>query len=357
MPMEGSEDEDAVNSGLIREALTLYIDKTRRDEVETRSWIRQPNNFISVVAIVLSLAGVVYQFAKDRVDGIDQDLASVSQIASELAQMDGQLLSATNVSQDAQLAMNNRRVVLLAEADRLINDLGNRVPTAQLAVLAPEYADIGDANTALKYLRLLTDPPASQTERLEAWRSIGVLLSYEGPGSLNDSRSAFQQAAAVFQNPTDIGSIGLEITVHEQWSAVEAQTSNYFAAATQISDARFLLDKFACIPARAPIVERVDTEGQQALQNLRRFEPSEAAAAQVDWSHAVDTDVCPKTEAQPQVSANTVSVLKTTTTTVCHFADGPRKGTTFDFRQFGIAGIPVGAPCTDGQGSDGVAVQ
>lgn len=43
-------------------------------------------------------------------------------------------------------------------------------------------------------------------------------------------------------------------------------------------------------------------------------------------------------------------------TTVCQFTSGPRTGTSFDFATLGIQGIPVGSPCTDGQGSNGSAV-
>jgi hypothetical protein len=43
-------------------------------------------------------------------------------------------------------------------------------------------------------------------------------------------------------------------------------------------------------------------------------------------------------------------------TTVCQFQSGPRAGTTFDFATLGIQGIPVGLPCTDGQGSSGIAI-
>ena len=43
-------------------------------------------------------------------------------------------------------------------------------------------------------------------------------------------------------------------------------------------------------------------------------------------------------------------------TTVCQFTQGPRQGSTFDFAQFGVQGIPVGSPCQDGQGSTGVAI-
>jgi hypothetical protein len=43
-------------------------------------------------------------------------------------------------------------------------------------------------------------------------------------------------------------------------------------------------------------------------------------------------------------------------TTICQFSSGPKAGTTFDFKPFGVQPIPSGSPCTDGQGSNGVAV-
>jgi len=43
-------------------------------------------------------------------------------------------------------------------------------------------------------------------------------------------------------------------------------------------------------------------------------------------------------------------------TTVCKFSSGPKAGTTFDFKRFGVQPIPVGYPCTDGQGSNGTAI-
>ena len=57
--------------------------------------------------------------------------------------------------------------------------------------------------------------------------------------------------------------------------------------------------------------------------------------------------------AQTQGSGGTMSNV----TTICQFSTGPRSGTRFDFAQFGVQPVPVGAPCTDGQGSNGIAVR
>jgi hypothetical protein len=42
--------------------------------------------------------------------------------------------------------------------------------------------------------------------------------------------------------------------------------------------------------------------------------------------------------------------------TVCQFSSGPRAGTSFDFQPYGVKPFPVGHPCTDFQGSNGVAM-
>jgi hypothetical protein len=42
-------------------------------------------------------------------------------------------------------------------------------------------------------------------------------------------------------------------------------------------------------------------------------------------------------------------------TTVCRFNSGPKAGTSFDFQPYGAQPLPVGHPCTDFQGSTGIA--
>ena len=41
--------------------------------------------------------------------------------------------------------------------------------------------------------------------------------------------------------------------------------------------------------------------------------------------------------------------------TICQFSSGPRAGTIFDFQPYGVKPIPIGHPCTDFQGSNGIA--
>lgn len=354
--MEHPENKEIGNNELTHQALSLFVEKMRRENAETRSWIRQPNNFISAVAIVLSLMGIAYQIYRDWTDGVNQDLASLSKTASDLTQLDYQTATATNLSDDYRVFVNNRRTVLVAEASRLIKALGNKVPPAQLAAIAPEYAQIGDSSTALKYLQLLTQPSSSPAERLSGWRSIAVLYADEGPDKFEDARNAFAEAANVYTDPKDFGPIGLELTVREQWATFESAAQNYVAEFQNINEARLLLNRYPCMPGREAVVARVDAEGQRALDHLLKSDPAKASSNQLAWNEVTSADKCPKT-ATPPPAPNAIGQFNSGgTTTVCRFTSGPRAGTVFDFKQFGVQGIPVGSPCTDGQGSNGTAL-
>ena len=152
-------------SELLGEALGLYVQKTRSENEESRSWIRQPNNFISAVAIVLSLVSLGYGLLKDHFDGIDKNLQYLSTVVEDLTKLDSDILTAKlNDPQGLAafgIVLNNRRVALLAEADRLITDLGNRVPVAQLAVLGPEYVQLEEYTKAIQYFSLTAERASS----------------------------------------------------------------------------------------------------------------------------------------------------------------------------------------------------
>jgi hypothetical protein len=72
----------------LKEALQLYVDIASKDLVDSKSWIRQPNNLISVVAICISILGVIYGFYKDIVETNDKNLQELSNIVSDLTKLD-----------------------------------------------------------------------------------------------------------------------------------------------------------------------------------------------------------------------------------------------------------------------------
>jgi tetratricopeptide (TPR) repeat protein len=359
--MDQSHTDTAERDQLVKSALHLFIQKARREDAEARSWIRQPNNFISAVAIVLSLLSVAYQLRKDYTDGIDKDLAALSSIVSDINKLESDALTTSITNQEAMsnfgTVIANRRVALLAEADRLINGLGNKAPNAQLAILGPEYVQIGDYDTALKDFVYLTQPTVPEMEQISAWRSIAILYFDEGPDKYGKAREAFTKAAQVQPDPKGIGSINVVLEVREQWSSVEMAAGQIPAAFAQVNMARALVTRLPCLPEQATIAIRVESEAAKVLAALKDRDPVSALAAETQWQRTVAADTCAARSEAQSSPKSTEAATSSEPTTICEFARGPRAGTRIDFKSYGVQPIPVGSPCTDGMGSNGIAVR
>jgi hypothetical protein len=286
--------DDSARSQLIDDALRLYIGKSQRENTEDKSWIRQPNNFISAVAIVISLLSVAYGFIKDYYDGIDKNLQSLSAAVSDLTKIDTDTLAAATTNTDPaalsniELVLNNRRIALLAEADRLIAQLGKRAPRTQLAVLGPAYVQVNDYATATKYFLLLTDPSEAPTLRLEAWRSLAATYIIEGRDYYDKARDAFRNAAGVFPKPTDVGSLMLAMNVYEQWAQFELVTSNFQSALQQFENARQLGAQLPCPTLRPSNLTRINGELQQTIMQFQSRDPDGAKQAMPSLAAASD---------------------------------------------------------------------
>jgi hypothetical protein len=263
------EDSHVSRSRLMGEALDLYIQKINRENKESRSWIRQPNNLISVVAIVLSLASLGWTLWKDHYDGIDKNLQSLSTAVADLTKLDSDVLTATMTDPQRVAALglviNNRRVALLAEADRLIGDLGDRAPVAQLAVLGPAYAQVNEYTKAIKYFSITAERASSLTLRSEAWRSMALAYEYMGSDYDRNVRDAFARAAQVSPDPKEIGSIAVVTKIYDQWAQFEAGRGNYADALSRFADARRFAMKLPCPTPRSDFIANLGHDVTQAF--------------------------------------------------------------------------------------------
>ncbi len=77
--------------------------------------------------------------------------------------------------------INNRRLALLTEADRLTDDLGGDAPPAQLAVLGAAFAQNLDYAKAEKYFSKTTDAKNPIPQRVAGLRSLAILDYERGP--------------------------------------------------------------------------------------------------------------------------------------------------------------------------------
>src|ERR1700674_4905955 len=111
-----------IDAALVNAALEAYL-KSEPGKPDT--WIRHPNNLISVVAIVLSILGVVYGFYKDWKDSIDRNLQALTTITTDLAKLDTEYFLAAG-----QSARENRQ-----EQDRLL-EIGRSLASRRWALLA-----------------------------------------------------------------------------------------------------------------------------------------------------------------------------------------------------------------------------
>jgi hypothetical protein len=173
--------------------------------------------------------------------------------------------------------VNNRRIALLAEADRLIGDLGKRVPVAQLAVLGPAYVQVNEYKKAIEYFSMTASRSLSPTLQSEAWRSMAVAYGYMGPTYDKDVRDAFTRAAQVFPDPQDIGSIILVSTIYEQWAQFEASGANYADALSRFADARRFATKLPCPAPRNDFFARLGPEVTLAFAGYHPEDPKKDA--------------------------------------------------------------------------------
>lgn len=269
-----------IDRNLIRDALHLYTDKTRKELSERKSWVRQPNNLISVVAIVLSLLSIFYQMRKDHNDSVAKATQSLLAAISSLSDLEREVALANANGTGGAIARyaQNKRFVLLAQASQLIAQLGSNTPTAQLYILGSPYEELQDFDNAIKYLRYMTLPSMPKIHQLGGWRSIGNDYFLQGPTSWENGRDAFRRAAHIFDPPRNDGEIFTTVEVYEQWAAAELRYQNYAMAAQETLEVGHLAVRLSCTPGRTNAMSWVAETTRAIRANLP---PSDAAAGKL----------------------------------------------------------------------------
>ena len=88
----------------------------------------------------------------------------------------------------------NRRLTLLAEADRLTGELKKKAPPNQLAVLGASFAEIYDYDKAEKYFRMMTDEKNPVSLRVSGLKSIALVEFQKGLASYATSRESISKS-------------------------------------------------------------------------------------------------------------------------------------------------------------------
>ena len=295
--MTKTADLNRINAKLVNASLQAYL----KHNPGTTSWIKQPNNLISVVAISLSILGVVYGFYKDWKDTINKNKQALAAIITDLTKLDTDFFSIGNQPTkniatagvqpgnqptpvvangfiDAQAeqvrlteyrrTLTNRRLVLLAEADRLTDELGEGIPLNELMVLAVSFGQVAQYEKAVRYFEKVTTQSTSRVAQLTGWRAIGLVNAQRGPEFIEATRTAFSKASQAIPESKDAVAMYGIIEAYQPWADFEFGINNYRVSVELLLRAKHQLVEFPCQAGKSKLLTLLDNEIQSKLTAL-----------------------------------------------------------------------------------------
>ena len=192
-------------------------------------------------------------------------------------------------------------------------------------------------------------------ERLSAWRSIALVYFNEGPRGLRRGAQTPSARPRPSCRTRRISARSICCCFYtSNGPNSRREPSSMRRPCKHLGEARKLVNKFPCMPEQAaaarPTRRRRTPDDRSICAGMtpprrRRHRPLGQRSPMPTSARPWLLQWCRRLEIrrQPEPAPSAV------------FLEGPRAGTSFDFAQFGIKGIPVGAPCTDGAGSTGTA--
>ncbi len=290
-----------VDGDLLNDALRVYIEETSQKSEKSKPWLKEPSNLISLIAVFLTVIGVLYGFFKDRVDSEDKNLQALSLLTLELTKLDSdqvnvilssirfinalpasETLRSGPVSPRNAVARqeeqgvnewkrfaNNRRLALLAEADRLTSELGKKTPVNQLMVLATEFQQIYDFEKAHKYFIQATGVTSLITQSM-AWKSAGIVSTLRGGEFYEVARREFQMASELLAQSSSYSLISLAVGVEQAWAHSEFQRNDLNASLERLIYAKHLSLKIPCVAGRPLVSGPVDGDIEMLLETAKK---------------------------------------------------------------------------------------
>ena len=273
---------NSIDAALVNAALKAYLTS---NPGKSQTWIRHPNNLISVVAIVLSVLGVVYGFYKDWRDSIDRNLQALTGITTDLAKLNTEYFATTGQSAredgkeqyrlgEIARSLASRRFALLAQADRLTAELGDKVPGGQLSVLGVAFDEAYEFDKAVQYFEKTTTPSNSTILRVLGWRSIGLVNIKRGSHFYQAAREAFYKAINVAPELEDYVSAHASLEVYEQWSQFELDLKKDREAIQILLQGRERISRYSCQANMPDILAMFDDLIQSAIKTIKTHIPN-----------------------------------------------------------------------------------
>lgn len=177
-----------------------------------RPWFRTSSNLISLLAVAVTVAIFVITYLSGMKETRFQKLQQFGQIMDQISALASKEVEIYRTDVPPSLRANaftmisNRRVALINQAERLLNDINedpvsnneDLVSKLDLAILAPAYASIGRYKDAEKYLKKLAKANKEPlVVQVAGWRSLVWLYGYMGPEHIIDAKKAMSKGLAL----------------------------------------------------------------------------------------------------------------------------------------------------------------
>ena len=331
-PQRHASENAVAQTPLFDEALRTYLRKENGRKSSFYSWVLEPGNRMSIIAFVISVMGVLYGFYKDHADGIDKEQQALSSIAVELTKLDTEWASLIIASvraksslltqvgtggvagsqrylslqandpiekQRGELAQqevnalaewgrvaNNRRLALLAEADRLIADLDTKsifawvlgkigvalpqkVTSSELAVLGTAYQQVYQYERAMGYFLRLTGPENSELTRATGWSSAANVAALRGRDFYQTAREYYAKGFALLEDSVEPGTINQAVMIGRAGAVLDMFDKDENGAVEMLLRSARLAVKIPCRAGQSGVlapVRQAVAEAQDAAR-------------------------------------------------------------------------------------------
>lgn len=234
-----------------------------------RSWFRIPSNLISLLAVIFSVTMFAVTYVSETKELQFQKLQQLNQVIDQISSLAGQeseiyrTKAPPTVRANAFMAIANRRIALVNQADRLLADVDQqRVSHLELALMAPAYTHLGRYKDAEKsYLNLAKSKTEPLIVRVSAWRSLVSLYGSWGPEHIDDAKKAMSEGLTLIgRQANDIMLKGQSVMLPYMLAFNLVMTRSYDEALHFLLEAERNAWAMPCLPDRQEFLIMVRTE-------------------------------------------------------------------------------------------------
>ena len=244
-------------------ALDERVDRLQATlEERRRPWYRRFSDVVSVIALALAVAGVLYGHRAKSAEDLrlkrEELRGALAQLVALRAEIFDRLTSGEEAKERRAVSqmLNAKRLIYLEAAESLASEFPEQVSSAEYNVLANEAAMDARFDQAERYFARAVRASRGGVARAVALRTLAVF--YLGPGPLRSfekGRRHFQEAVDVLVGATDSHSLLALGTTYEAWGQFEQRYGSEREASQRFEMARKAYSEMPPDPLRDRALE------------------------------------------------------------------------------------------------------